>query len=182
MARQHLSVAGSLARKLLRFQCNQQHWELDMSALVVALYDNHTAAERVRTRLVREGFPTDRVQLTSSEEPGQAALVGAGDDLETQLEEYFSGLFDRVDEIPNVHFFVDGVQQGHAALTVHPRGEVETNRALEIMEEARPLEICDHDLLDQGMEYAASGTRDDESFIRQLLDASADAARRRTRH
>jgi hypothetical protein len=130
---------------------------------------------------VREGFPADRVQLTSSEDPGQAA-VGAADDLETQLEEYFSGLLDRVDEIPNVHFFVDGVHQGHAALTVHPLSEVETNRALEIMEEAQPLEICDHDLQDQDMEYAASLSNDDESFIRQLLDASAEAARRRTRH
>ena len=50
--------------------------------------------------------------------------------LEAQLEEYFSGLFDRLDELPNVHFFVDGVQQGHAALTVHPRGEIETDRAI----------------------------------------------------
>ena len=152
-----------------------------MSALVVALFDNHAAADRVRTQLVREGVPTDRVQLTSSAEPGQAAVVGHGDDLETQLEEYFSGLFDRLDEIPNVHFFVDGVQQGHAALTVHPRGEVETNRALEIMEDAHPLEICDHDLQDQDMEYAAS-RHNGESFIKQLFDASLDAARRRTRH
>ncbi len=152
-----------------------------MSALVVALFDNHAAAERVRTRLVQEGFPTDRVQLTSSDEPGAAAVVGKADDLEEQLEEYFSGLFDRVEEIPNVHFFVDGVQQGHAALTVLPRGEVETNRALEIMEEAQPLEICDHDLQDQGMEHAAS-RNDADPFVKQLLDASVDAARRRTRH
>src|SRR5215471_12270526 len=103
---------------------NRKHRELNMSALVVALFDNHAAAERVRTRLVREGFPTDRVQLTSSDEPGQAALVGRAEDLESQLEDYFSGLFDRAEEISNVHFFVDGVQQGHAALTVHPRGEV----------------------------------------------------------
>jgi hypothetical protein len=152
-----------------------------MSALVVALYDNHAAADRVRTRLVKEGFPTDRVQLTSGDEPGQAAIVGAAPELEAQLEEYFSGLFDRVEEIPNVHFFVDGVQQGYAALTVHPRGEIETHRALEIMEEAQPLEICDHDLQDQDMEHAAS-RRDDDSFIKQLFDASLDAARGRTRH
>ena len=152
-----------------------------MSALVVALYDNHAAAERVRTRLVREGFPTDRVQLTSSDEPGQAAVVGQAPDLEAQLEEYFGGLFDRVEEIPNVHFFVDGVQQGHAALTVHPRGEIETNRALEILEEAQPLEICDHDLRAQGMEHAAS-RGDADPFLKQLFDASRDAARGRTRH
>jgi hypothetical protein len=158
-----------------------KHRELNMSALVVALYDNHAAAERVRTRLVQEGFPTDRVQLTSHDEPGQAAVVGQASDLEAQLEEYFTGLFDRDEELPNVHFFVDGVQQGHAALTVHPRGEIETNRALEIMEEAQPLEICDHDLQDQGMERAASPNNDD-SFVKQLFDASRDATRTRTRH
>jgi hypothetical protein len=152
-----------------------------MSALVVALYDNHAAAERVRTRLVRDGFPTDRVQLTSRSEPGQAAVVGRADGLEAQLEEYFSRLFDRVDELPNVHLFVDGVQQGHAALTVHPRGEIETDRALQIMEQAQPIEICDHDLQDQLMERAASG-RDNDPFVKQLLDATRDAARGRTRH
>ena len=152
-----------------------------MSALVVALYDNHAAAERVRTRLVKEGFPTDRVQLTSSGEPGQAGVGGYADDLEVQLEQYFSALFDRMDELPNVHFFVDGVTQGHAALTVHPRGEIETNRALEILEEAQPLEICDHDLEDQAMEHAASDG-DDDPYLKQLFDASREATRRRTRH
>ncbi len=98
-----------------------------MSALVVALYDNHTAAERVRTQLVGEGFPTDRVQLTSSADPGRPPWWGPSGDLESQLEEYFATLFTREDEVTNVHVFVDGVQQGHAALTVHPRGEVETS-------------------------------------------------------
>lgn len=149
-----------------------------MSALVVALYDNHAAAERVRTRLVQEGFPTDRVQLTSSDDPGQAAIAAPAADLEAQLEEYFSGLFDRMDELPNVHFFVDGVTQGHAALTVHPRGELETNRALEILEEAQPLEICDHDI-DDLLEQAASD--DDDLYFEQLFDA-AEAAKRKTRH
>jgi hypothetical protein len=152
-----------------------------MSALVVALYDNHAAAERVRTQLVREGFPTDRVRLTSSNEPGEAAIVGPSDGLEAQLEEYFSGLFDREDELPNVHLFVDGVSQGHAALAVHPRGKVETDRALAIMEQAQPLEICDHDLENQGMERAATPDNS-EPFVKQLLDATRDAARNRTRH
>jgi hypothetical protein len=152
-----------------------------MSALVVALYDNHAAADRVRTKLVREGFPTDRVQLTSKSEPGQAAVVGPADGLEAQLEEYFTGLFDRVDELPNVHLFVDGVQQGHAALTVHPRGDTETTRALQIMEQAQPIEICDHDLQDQAMERAASDS-DNDSFVKQLLDATRDVARGKTRH
>jgi hypothetical protein len=162
---------------------DQQHRELNMSALVVALYDNHAVAARVRTRLVREGFPAARVRLTSSQEPGAgvAAVAGRTGDLETRLENYFSSLFNRVDEIPDVHFFVDGVQQGYAALTVHPRGRVETNRAIQILEDAQPLEICDHDLQSAEREHAASRTSD-ERLLKQILDASADAARRQTRH
>lgn len=152
-----------------------------MSALVAALYDSHAAAERVRTRLVSEGFPTDRVRLTSLSEPGEAAVVGPSEQLESQLEEYFTQLFDREDERPNVHLFVDGVQQGHAALTVHPRGRVETDRALEIMEQEQPIEIVDHDLDDQGMERAAS-PKNDEPYVKQLLDATRESARTRTRH
>jgi hypothetical protein len=152
-----------------------------MSAIVVALYDNHTAAERVRTRLVREGFPTDRVRLTSRKEPGEAAIVGPSKGLEAQLEEYFAGLFDRNEELPNVHLFVDGVQQGHAALAVHPRGKVETTRALQIMEEAQPIEICEHDLANQSMERAAS-PRNVEPFVKQLLDATRESTRSKTRH
>ena len=152
-----------------------------MSALVAALYANHAAAERIRTRLVSEGFPTDRVRLTSLAEPGDAAIVGPSDNLETQLEEYFTRLFDREDERPNVHLFVDGVQQGHAALIVHPRGKVETDRALRILEEDEPIEIVDHDLEDQGMERAATPDNS-EPFVKQLLVATRDAARPKTRH
>jgi hypothetical protein len=81
----------------------------------------------------------------------------------------------------NVHVFVDGVQQGHAALTVHPRGDVETTRALQIMEQAQPLEICDHDLEDQTMERAAT-PNDSEPFVKQIYDASREATRSKTRH
>jgi hypothetical protein len=181
MERRRLSLTAPGHETCSTSNARSEHWELNMSALVVALYDNHAAAERVRARLVNEGFPTDRVQLTSGAEGSQAAAPGSADDLEAQLEEYFSGLFDRLDELPNVHFFVDGVQQGHAALTVHPRGEIETNRALEIMEEAQPLEICDHDLTDPSMEEAAARDAYD-LYLEQLFDASRDAARRRTRH
>ena len=53
--------------------------------------------------------------------------------------------------------------------------------ALEILEEAQPLEICDHDLDDQALELAATDG-DDDPYLKQLFDASRDAARRRTRH
>jgi hypothetical protein len=58
---------------------------------------------------------------------------------------------------------------------------VETDRAPAILEAARPLEIVDHDIEDQAMERAASPTSN-EPFVKQLLDATRDAARPKTRH
>ena len=46
-----------------------------MSAVLVAIFNDHAAAEGVRTRLVKDGLPTDRVELTSCQELGQAKLV-----------------------------------------------------------------------------------------------------------
>jgi len=143
-----------------------------MSALVVALYDSHAAAEQVRTQLVSEGFPTDRVELTSQREPGQAAVASPSDDLSQALEDYFTRLFDREEESEHVRTFVDGVQEGRAALTVHPRGDVETDRALQIIRHSRPLHVRDHDLHDQAMEQAAS--RQEETVIGKVLPNARD--------
>jgi hypothetical protein len=49
------------------------------SALIAALFSDHAAADRVRVRLSsgEVAFPTDRVHLTSTVEPGHAGLVTA---------------------------------------------------------------------------------------------------------
>ena len=36
-----------------------------MQDIIVALYDEHSTAVRVRTALVEDGFATDRVEITS---------------------------------------------------------------------------------------------------------------------
>jgi hypothetical protein len=126
-----------------------------MSALVAALYIDHATAEQVRTALVNEGFPTDRVQLTSPDEPGPAALTpssGATD----QLQDYFKQVFPDADERDGVRSFVDGVRHGNAAIVVHPRGDIEVERALGILSASQPLELREHDLANQTMERAAS--------------------------
>ncbi len=40
-----------------------------MSAVLLAVFNEYGVADRVRTRLVGDGFPTDRVELTASCEP-----------------------------------------------------------------------------------------------------------------
>jgi hypothetical protein len=53
---------------------------------------------------------------------------------------------------------VRGVLEGHAAIAVQPRGDVETKRALEILEEAQPIELRERDLDKQGFEHAAAAS------------------------
>jgi hypothetical protein len=126
-----------------------------MSATVAALFKDHATAENVRTALVSEGFATDRVLLTSAEEPGPAALSPSSGKTE-QLQEYFTQVFPASEEREHVRSFVDGVCAGKAAVVVHPRGDIEVERALSIISSSDPVELREHDLDNQTMEKAAS--------------------------
>jgi len=137
-----------------------------MSAVLAAVFTDHATAEQVRTRLVSDGFPTDRVELTSRREPGQAGTGPAGN-LPDQLEDYFRQLFDRDEDRRFASSLADSVRQGRAAVVVHPRGDVETHRAVEILENAAPLEIHDRDLDQQTLEQAASP--DDTPVVKRVL-------------
>ncbi|MBS0422054.1 MAG: hypothetical protein JSR66_30390 [Proteobacteria bacterium] len=126
-----------------------------MSAVLAAVYDNHSAAEAVRVRLVKDGFPTDRVELTSRQELGQAKLVPAtrtGD----KLTEYFRQLFPESHTETGVRQLRNAVETGHAVIAVLPRGQVETERAVQILNDADPLEIKARDLNKQTLEHAAA--------------------------
>jgi hypothetical protein len=133
-----------------------------MSAVLVAAFSDHATAEKVRTRLVQDGFPTDRVQLTSCQELGQVKLVpraGVGE----KLIEYFSNLFQtggaaNGDGERSARLFQNAVLEGKATVAVQPRGDVETQRALELLNEGGPVELRGADLQNQTLEHAAAAT------------------------
>jgi hypothetical protein len=130
-----------------------------MSALIAALYSDHATANRVHVRLSTgdTAFPTDRVHLTSTGDPGHAGLVPA-ESFSLKLQGYFHTLFDREDEADQVRTFSDGVQAGHAAIAVFPRGAIETTYAREVLRGAQPLQMHEHDLDKQTLEHAASAS------------------------
>src|ERR1043165_4830686 len=103
-----------------------------MSAMLAALFKDHATAERVRTALVSSGFATDRVQLTSEVEPGQVSLMPRGDKSQ-QLHDYFKQVFTESSEDQHLRSFIDGVRQGNAAVVVHPRGDIETRTAVDVL-------------------------------------------------
>lgn len=111
-----------------------------MPNVLVALYDDYQVADRVRTELVLDGFPTDRVELTSDREAAQADTVPAGSRHERNRT-YFRSLFEDGDEQDYADFFAEGVRRGGHTITVHPRGDYEIDRAREIMQRHEPVDI-----------------------------------------
>jgi hypothetical protein len=124
-----------------------------MSAVLLAVFKGHEGADRARMQLVFDGFPTDRVDVTSSSEPGRAGLE-PGESMHQKLANYFDvvcaggdGCAERLARL---------IDDGAATVTVHPRGGIEVERALRILTTAGATEFVDHDLENQTWEHAAA--------------------------
>jgi len=133
-----------------------------MQDLIVVLYDEHATAVNVRTELVKDGLPTDRVALTSPHEHRQADK-GPGAGFETNVKDYFRTL--SVDEagLRKLNAMAQAVLGGASAITVHPRGEEEIRRVQGILQRHQPREIYRYlpenagHVMDRKIERAASG-------------------------
>jgi hypothetical protein len=126
-----------------------------MSAVLLGVFNEYGVADRVRTRLVGDGFPTDRVELTASCEPGRAGLHPAAS-ARAKFAQYFRTLLSTDDERPFVERLAERVEGGAVTIAVHPRGAIETARAAEILETEGAVEVVGHDLENQTFEHAAS--------------------------
>ena len=127
-----------------------------MSAVITAIFQEYGEADRVRLDLVRDGFPTDRVDLTAECDPGRAALALARTPHEMFVR-HFRTLFSGLEEAAYVERVAERLEHGAAAVTIHPRGPRETVRVWEILQSAHPLEVAQHDLANQAFEHAAAG-------------------------
>ena len=116
-----------------------------MSAVLLAVYNHHEVAQRVRVVLIRDGFPTDRVDLTASDDLGRAGLGPAHSSYDKCVQ-YFRMLLSRPDERHYPEILARRVANGAATITVHPRGVTETARAKEILQHAEPMEVFEHDI------------------------------------
>ena len=144
-----------------------------MSAILLAVFDDYEVAERIRTELVRDGFPTDRVELTAACESGRASIEPAGSAHERYLQ-YFRTLFSDDGERECAERLADRVDHGAATITVHPRGLIEATRATEILEGAHPAQIAKHDLANHVLEHAAA--RHEQPWIRNFWIDSRSSA------
>ena len=146
-----------------------------MSAFLLAVFNDYATADRVRTALVADGFPTDRVELTADCDRGRAAFAPA-DSPHDKFTLYFRALFGRADEQEAAEHFTKCVDCGAAIVAVHARGAIETARASEIVEAASPREVARHELERQTLEFAAA--RHAVPWARHFwVESSSDAHR-----
>jgi hypothetical protein len=119
-----------------------------MSAVLLAVFNEHKVAARARVALVRDGFPTDRVELTADCEPGRAGLEPA-DSPHGRFVQYFRVLFTFEDERHHAEQLAKRVDNGAATITLHPRGSMEIARATQILMNAQAVQLISHDLANQ---------------------------------
>jgi hypothetical protein len=137
-----------------------------MSAVLLAVFNDYGGADRVRTRLVSDGFPTDRVELTAAREPGRAGVQPAASP-HARFVQYFRSLLSGEEEQPFVDALAARVENGAATVAVHPRGAIETARAAQILEDEGAVEVVGHDLANQSFEHAAS--RGEGYWVRHFM-------------
>ncbi|HEV7136742.1 MAG TPA: hypothetical protein VGN43_08925 [Steroidobacteraceae bacterium] len=112
-----------------------------MTPVIVALFDDYGIAERVRTQLVADGFPTDRVELTSLLETGQADSQ-PGDAFVARVANYFHTLLDQGEERKaGAEEFARRVRNGNSAITVHPRTDYEIESVRTILHRNKPVAV-----------------------------------------
>lgn len=136
-----------------------------MSAVLLGVFEDPAVASRVRIDLVRDGFPTDRVELTAAGDLGRAGLQPAASAHECFIK-YFGSVLGR-DGALHAERLTRRLDQGAAAITVHPRGRTETARARELLLGAGVSELVEHDLGNQRLERAAAA-EDKNPWIRHL--------------
>jgi hypothetical protein len=109
-----------------------------MAEVMIAVYGNYADAVRLRTALVSDGFPTDRIDVTSGREHGYAG-VGPADTPRGRLEDYFGNLLkDKPDAPECVTQIASRLLDGSSAVTIHPRGQPEIEQVRRILDRHPP--------------------------------------------
>jgi hypothetical protein len=143
-----------------------------MSAVLLAVFNDYESAHGTRLELVRDGFPTDRVELTAACEPGRAACFPA-EELRGKFIQYFCILLKAEADRQYAENLAARLDGGAAAtITVHPRGTIETTRATKIIEAATPAEMVHRNLRNRWWGFAAA--RSEQPWIRHVWLEKSD--------
>jgi hypothetical protein len=136
-----------------------------MSAVLLAVFDDFLVAERARVTLVRDGFPTDRIDVTATCDYGRAGLLPATSARERFFRHFWTVLGSH--DVLAAEDLAQRVVAGSSVVTVHPRGRTETARATQILAEHGTTLVVEHDLAHQRLERAAAD-HDSPAWVRHI--------------
>ena len=129
-----------------------------MSAILLAVFTDYADAERVRA-----------LELMEMQRHAQLMYTSCGwffDDISgietVQIIAYAAELAQRVDA------------GGTSTVAVHPRGDIEILRAVQLLESAGAREVVGHDLQHHSFEHAAS--RSDGYWVRHFMPENPTGA------
>ena len=108
-----------------------------MSDIIVALFTEEAEAEDARTELVRMGFATDRVAVSSRASPGPAQHAPSPDG-GNRFHRFFKTLLADSTLRDDGDTLAERVEGGATALLIHPRGLVELHDAEGVLDRHRP--------------------------------------------
>src|SRR5262249_28755465 len=125
-----------------------------MSAVLLGVFKDYESANQARVILVRDGFPTDRVELTALADPGRAGLE-PGETLHARFAKYFATLCSG-----------DPQCAERLANALDNPGAIEIERALSILGHADTTELIRRGLENQSFEHAAA--RHERPWVRHF--------------
>ncbi len=105
---------------------------------LVAVYDSLSIAERVRDRLVSEGFSASDIRVSSSSEPQTQTTTMSG----AEEPGFWSWLFGDVPDTDR-EVYASHFSQNRAVVSVRVVNELLHQKALDIMEEFNPIDVGD---------------------------------------
>lgn len=137
-----------------------------MKHTLVAVFENRSDAQEAMDELHAAGFSRTDLNISSADSTGQASnLTGSSvstgeaheEGVGASIKHFFSGLFGSEHEEYASHYS-DAVTRGHHVLTLATDSEPEAERATDIIERFRPVDIDDrHALAGGAVPTGASG-------------------------
>jgi hypothetical protein len=141
-----------------------------MSAVMVAVFSSFRDAESVHTELIRGGFPTGRLELTSASGTARGSHSSP-----REYERYFAEFFsDRSDRSFVTELAKRVATGGVTTIAVHSRGAPDTLRVTQILENQGALQV----IPDALVEVVHLNGSEAGSWLDYLLPEYAGAAGR----
>ena len=107
---------------------------------IVAVYEDHDAAQRAQQSLVQSGIPEAQVKIVAKVAGDAAKGVSEVEDktVGDEILGAFMSLFTSKDDH---HDFTHAVDRGHAMVVVTPTGDTDRHQVVQLLEQTHPIDF-----------------------------------------